>query len=297
MLIAAISLLASFFAAYLTLFVQNFIARIQLEKRIKTRLERTFVLSQRGLTGNILYLADILGGNISKRKYKFLEQIAGRISGIISILGDPYDRISADTYIGIQFISAFAGILTAVILLEIINPFLLTAIGIGVFFLPYLFLAEKLKIKHKTLFKELPGTLDLLALMMEAGIEFSPALERLISIERGVIIDELSSAQKEIRLGRPREEVFQRMSARLKSPHLSGFVNILTTSLRTGGNLAPALKELSTLLKLERVQLAEKAANEAPLKMMFPLIVFIFPTIFIILFGPILLTFLGNGIG
>jgi tight adherence protein C len=99
----------------------------------------------------------------------------------------------------------------------------------------------------------------------------------------------------EIELGKSRIEAFQAMSERLQYPSLNIVINSMITAIKTGGSIAPTLRALSDQFRTERFQLAEKLAAQAPTKLMFPLVIFIFPTIFIILFGPILLTFMQGG--
>jgi tight adherence protein C len=72
-------------------------------------------------------------------------------------------------------------------------------------------------------------------------------------------------------------------------------VNAFTLAFKTGASLVPTLKTLSEQFRVERMQLAEKMANEAPVKLLIPIVLFIFPTVFIILFGPIVLSFLNGG--
>ncbi|MDO8734236.1 MAG: type II secretion system F family protein, partial [Elusimicrobiota bacterium] len=84
------------------------------------------------------------------------------------------------------------------------------------------------------------------------------------------------------------------MADRLSYLPLNTVINSLNLAFKTGGSIAPTLRVLSEQFRVERAQMAEKMAGEAPLKLMAPLILLIFPTIFIIIFGPIVLSFLGG---
>lgn len=278
----------------LLFFLLQYISNLQFEKLLRSRLNVTYEFSQRGMKGNILFIANKLGNEIAKIKSPHLTTLSNKLTYFSTILGEPYSRIDITTFFGLFALAGAAGVFVAIVLLDIYNPIFLLLIGIGGGVLPYLFLMEKVKEKHKRIFRQLPDTLDLLALMMEAGMEFGGALNKLTELERSELTSELFLAQQEMKLGKSRADALTAMAERLKHPQLSASVNSIITSLNIGSSLVPTLKTLSEQFKAERIHLAEKAANEAPLKMMFPLILFIFPTVFIILFGPIILTFLGG---
>ncbi|MFH1367826.1 MAG: type II secretion system F family protein [Elusimicrobiota bacterium] len=270
------------------------IENLGMEKALQSRLRKTFEFQQRGIKGNIFFISNRLGGRIARIKSPYLLKLSRKIEYFISILNEPYNKIDTATYIGLHFIFAATAALLAAFALETFNPAPLTAAFCAGFFVPYLWLSEKVKEKHKKIFKQLPDVLVLLSLMMEAGMEFNAALNKIIEMEEGELTTELFIVQQEIKLGKSRIDALSHMSGRLNHPQLSMAVNALVTALKTGSGIVPTLKSLSEQFKTERIQLAEKAANEAPLKMMFPLALFIFPTIFIILFGPIILTFMAE---
>jgi tight adherence protein C len=137
--------------------------------------------------------------------------------------------------------------------------------------------------------------LDMLTLMIEAGLDFNSALAKVIESEKGPLIDEFAITQQEVRLGKSRSDAFLSMIERIKYVPLNTVINSISLAIKTGGSLAPTLRALSEQFRTERSQLAEKMAAEAPIKLMGPLAMLIFPTIFIILFGPILLSFMNNG--
>ncbi len=92
---------------------------------------------------------------------------------------------------------------------------------------------------------------------------------------------------KELKLGKTREEALRNLAARVGVPALTSFVHALVQADRMGTPLGKVLRILSTQMRIERTQRAEKLANEAPVKLLFPLICCIFPTLFLMLFGPI----------
>ena len=142
--------------------------------------------------------------------------------------------------------------------------------------------------RHHAMVRALPYNLDLLTLSVEAGLDFAAALGKVVDKGRkGPLCDELSITLKELRLGKTRDEALRNLAARVELQSLTGFVQALVQADRMGTPLGKILRILSTQMRVERTQRAEKLANEAPVKLLVPLIGCIFPTIFLMLFGPI----------
>lgn len=153
---------------------------------------------------------------------------------------------------------------------------------------PLIWLNDKVKARHHAITRALPYNLDLLTLSVEAGLDFAAALGKVVEKGRkGPLSDELSTTLKELKLGKTREEALRNLAARVELPTLTSFVQALIQADKMGTPLGKILRILSTQMRIERTQRAEKLANEAPVKLLLPLIGFIFPTIFIMLFGPI----------
>ena len=153
---------------------------------------------------------------------------------------------------------------------------------------PLIWLRDRVRARHQAITRALPYSLDLLTLSVEAGLDFASALGKVVEKGRkGPLSDELSLALKELKLGKTREDALRNLSQRVQLPTLTSFVHALTQADKMGTPLGKILRILSTQMRIERTQRAEKLANEAPVKLLLPLIGFIFPTIFIMLFGPI----------
>ena len=153
---------------------------------------------------------------------------------------------------------------------------------------PLLWLRDRIKARSSAIARALPYDLDLLTLSVEAGLDFAAALEKVVVKGRpGPLADELSMTVKELRLGTRREEALRNLSARVSMPALTTFAHALVQADRMGTPLAKVLRVLATQLRIDRTQRAEKLASEAPVKLLLPLIGCIFPTIFLMLFGPI----------
>jgi len=272
------------------------------EAKLKKRLTGRFVDAaataeageQKGMTRNILMFASTLGAFLERARVPLLSSLADSTKTNLTVLGEPYNNIKPFTFIGIQLLTAVAADLFAVAVFSIQGIIGLLIFAVLGFFLPQLWVKEQVKKKHKAIFKQLPYVLDLLTLMVEAGLDFGAALNKVLESERGALIDEFNFTQQEIKLGKARDAALISMSERVNYLSLSTVINALVLAFKTGGSIAPTLRILSEQFRVERAQLAEKMAGQAPLKMMGPLILLIFPTIFIILFGPIILSFLGG---
>jgi tight adherence protein C len=153
---------------------------------------------------------------------------------------------------------------------------------------PLLWLRDRVRARHRTIARALPYSLDLLTLSVEAGLDFPAALAKVVDKGRsGPLAEELSVVLKELRLGKTREEALRNLARRVDLPALTSFVQALVHADRMGTPLGKVLRILSTQLRIERSQRAEKLANEAPVKLLLPLVFFIFPTLFLMLFGPL----------
>ena len=163
--------------------------------------------------------------------------------------------------------------------------------------LPVVWLRDQVKKRHEQLMRDLPFHLDLLTLSVEAGLDFAAAVARVVEKGRaGALQQELSSFLGEIRMGKTRAESLQSMSDRVGLPALSNFLAALVQADRLGSGLGRTLRLQSEQLRNERFQRAEKAAGEAPVKMLIPLVLFIFPTIWIILAAPLVFEWIFKGV-
>jgi len=153
---------------------------------------------------------------------------------------------------------------------------------------PLIWLRDKIKYRHHAISRALPYNLDLLTLSVEAGLDFAAAIGKVVEKGRkGPLAAELATTLRELKLGKTREEALKNLAGRVELSSLTTFVAALIQADRMGTPLGKVLRILSTQMRIERTQRAEKLANEAPVKLLFPLIGCIFPTIFIMLFGPI----------
>lgn len=157
------------------------------------------------------------------------------------------------------------------------------------FFFPYIWLSDQIKRRQRAISRALPYHIDLLTLSVEAGLDFGGALQTVIDKGReGPLLEELTIMIGEMKLGKGRSEALRNMADRVQMLELSTFVSNLVQADKMGTSLGKVLRIQSEQLRMARAQRAERLANEAPVKMLLPLVLCFFPTVFMILFGPIL---------
>ena|SRR5258706_15116496 len=142
----------------------------------------------------------------------------------------------------------------------------------------------------------LPEAIDLLALVMQAGLDFQVALKYYVDQgPDGLLKEELETVFHEIQLGASRVQALKALCERVPEPALKETARSIIQGIELGSSLVPLLRAQAHALRRRRAYQAEKLAAQAPLKLLFPLMIFIFPTIFIVLFGPLVLQWMSGG--
>ncbi|MBZ4417743.1 type II secretion system F family protein [Myxococcus sp. RHSTA-1-4] len=194
----------------------------------------------------------------------------------------------------LQEVSAVIGLLMGLVLMNGIGFNLVWALAVmllGMYY-PLMWLNDQVKKRHLQISRALPYNLDLLTLSVEAGLDFTAALAKVVEKGKaGPLREELQLVLKQLKMGKTREEALKSMIVRVDLPALSTFVTALIQADKMGTSLGKVLRIQSTQMRIDRTQRAEKLAGEAPVKMLFPLIACIFPTVFMVLFGPIVFQF------
>jgi tight adherence protein C len=144
---------------------------------------------------------------------------------------------------------------------------------------------------------QLPDALDLLTISVEAGLGFDAALAKVVEKMDGSLVMEFRQALAEIRMGRTRREALRDIVARCEAQPVANFIGAIVQAEQLGVPIAKVLQIQSQQLRIERRQRAEEAAAKAPVKMLFPMVGCIFPTIFIVILGPAIVTVMGGGTG
>jgi tight adherence protein C len=162
---------------------------------------------------------------------------------------------------------------------------------------PAVWLRDRLAARRSDLLKTLPFYLDIITLCVEAGLNLQGAINQAVAKgPKGALRDEFMRVLRDIRAGKPRAEALRAKAFRLNEPSVSNFVTAVVQAESLGMNLGPVLRAQADQRRTERFLRAEKLAMEAPVKMLFPLIAFIFPCTFIVLGFPIVMKFLSLGL-
>jgi tight adherence protein C len=164
--------------------------------------------------------------------------------------------------------------------------FVFAALG---FLVPDLFVSFKARSRKEKIRAELPDALDLLAVSVEAGLGFDGALQKLTEHMEGPLIEEFGLALGEMRIGESRQNALQKMMARVDTPELASFVRAIIQADQLGISLGRILKVQAADTRNKRQAAAEEKAMKAPIKMLFPTALFIFPAMFIVILGPAML--------
>lgn len=154
---------------------------------------------------------------------------------------------------------------------------------------PAMWLKSAVKLRKGQILRAMPFVLDLLTLSVEAGLDFMTAMQR--STERPVIdplSEELLRVVREIQVGHTRRKALKAMSLRIDIPDMRSVVNALVQADELGVSIGSILRIQSDQIRIRRFERAEKLANEAPVKLLAPLMIFIFPSVFLILLGPVI---------
>lgn len=211
-----------------------------------------------------------------------------------------YQWVNPATYLGVKAVVTLGlfviASMTAFLSHMEMKMFLLYAVGfpgLG-FLLPDVWLGM-LAGKRKGLIRSaLPDLLDLLTVSVEAGLGFDQALIKASEKMNGALIEEIKRTLQEMRIGKSRAEALRSLAERVNLPDLTSFTAALIQADQLGVSIATVLRVQSDTMRTKRRQVAEEAAMKAPLKLLFPLVLFIFPTIFVILLGPAVINIIEN---
>jgi tight adherence protein C len=179
---------------------------------------------------------------------------------------------------------------------------MLALIGVGIGYLvPEFWLGGKIKARQKLILRMIPDTLDLLTISVRAGLGFDAALAKVVEKLPGPLTDEFRRALAEVRVGKARRDALRDMIPRTNVQPLSNFIGAIIQAETLGVSISKVLQVQSEQLRIERRQRAEEQAAKAPIKMLFPLVGCIFPSLFIVILGPafisIIQTMSTNNIG
>jgi tight adherence protein C len=161
----------------------------------------------------------------------------------------------------------------------------IAAAGIG-FIAPDFVVSSKARSRKEQIRSELPDALDLMAVSVEAGMGFDGAISKLTEHMHGPLADEFGLTLGEIRIGESRQDALKKLADRTDTPELSSFVRSIIQADQLGISLGRILRVQAADSRLKRQAAAEEKAMKAPIKMLFPTVLFIFPAMFLVILGP-----------
>jgi tight adherence protein C len=218
----------------------------------------------------------------------------------MALAGNPGGLRVAD-WLGIKAVSA---VVTTVVMLLVFFflvrvgfPLILGIGGLGLllgWMLPEFWLGRRIGARQKAILLQIPDALDLLTISVRAGLGFDAALGKVVEKMQGPLIDEFRRALAEVRVGKARRDALRDIVPRTEVPALTNFIGAIVQAEQLGVSISKVLQVQSEQLRIERRQRAEEMAAKAPIKMLFPLVGCIFPSLFIVILGPAIILIMQN---
>jgi tight adherence protein C len=245
-----------------------------------------------------------------------LRPVAGRISGTIgrftsssfsarteknlAMAGNPGELRVADWMV-IKALSAVVfAIIFFLLFFFLLNAGLPVAIALGGagvavgYIAPEFWLSRRIRARQKAILLQIPDALDLLTISVRAGLGFDAALSKVVEKLQGPLVDEFRRALAEVRVGKARRDALRDIVPRTEVTPLTNFIGAIIQAEQLGVSISKVLQVQSEQLRIERRQRAEEMAAKAPIKMLFPLVGCIFPSLFIVILGPAIILIIKN---
>lgn len=235
----------------LQLFFHHCLNNLSKVKQNNKRSKNDLALTSAGLT------------NWSYAEWRILNYVAGIFCGLLAI------------------VFCFSLSFTTVQIVEIT----MVCFFIGLFF-PTYWLKQRTRQRKEEIDRNLPDVLDLIMVSIEAGLGFDAALLKVVEKQNSVLAQEFNLVLQEIKMGRPRREALKEMAKKNNVDALSNVIASLVQADQLGISMGNVLRNQSKQIRQNRRQRAQEQAQKAPVKIMIPLVFFIFPSIFIVILGP-----------
>ena len=223
----------------------------------------------------------------------------GRTEQRLAMAGNPADLRTSD-FLGMKVVVAGATGLIIVLVMGLVAGDFTFGIMVGTvggvigFFGPDFWLSRRIKKRQKAILMAIPDALDLLTISVKAGLGFDAALAKVVEKTKSPVADEFMRALAEIRVGKARRDALRDIVSRTEVPALSNFIGAIIQAEQLGVSISKVLQIQSEQLRIERRQRAEELAAKAPIKMLFPLVGCIFPSMFIVILGPAIILIAAN---
>ncbi len=220
----------------------------------------------------------------------------------LALAGNPGGLRTAD-WLGIKAVGALVGAGIFVLLFFVIGvlglPLILRIVmvpigGLFGYTIPEFWLGGRVRARQKAVLMQIPDALDLLTISVRAGLGFDGALGKVVEKLKGPLTEEFRRALAEIRVGKARRDALRDIIPRTEVPALTNFIGAIIQAEQLGVSISKVLQVQSEQLRIERRQRAEEMAAKAPIKMLFPLVGCIFPSLFIVILGPAIILIVIN---
>jgi tight adherence protein C len=219
-----------------------------------------------------------------------------------------YPRMTGSQLLGLCWFSAAAWVVLMFVLLLVLgagpggkvrledpfNLFYLLIAAAGGYIIPQFVLSRRIKKRQEEILVNLPYSIDLLSISVEAGMGFDAAVGYVMRKTKGPLAEEFAKTLNEIRLGKPRLEALEDLGNRTGVEELKAFVTAVVHSSRLGASITNTLRIQADSIRVRRRQRAQEQAMKAPVKMVFPLVFCIFPALFFVVLGPPLVSIIQN---
>ena len=254
-------------------------------------------LQQPFLERTLRPLASRLSGRVSRLATTSFSQTTEKR---LAMAGNPGNLRVAD-WLGVKAVSS----VVFAILFFLVFAFLLgTGIVLGVllgvvgiafgYIVPEFWLGRRVRARQHAILLQIPDALDLLTISVRAGLGFDAALGKVVEKLVGPLTDEFRRALAEVRMGKARRDALRDIVPRTEVTSLTNFVGAIIQAEQLGVSISKVLQVQSEQLRIERRQRAEQMAAQAPIKMLFPLVGCIFPSLFVVILGPAIILIIKN---
>jgi len=260
------------------------LATVTERQRSLEELELELPFSERVLKPMVQHMLTVLGKLLPSKgdnKVKRNLEMAGNPGGLTPTM-----------FVGVRIALALLGLgagfyLTSLADLPLINRLMYSVVGLCLgFVLPGIWLARKMKQRKSNILRAMPDALDLLSISVEAGLGFDLALQRVSDKWDNELSREFQRLVSDTRLGVQRRDAMRMMAERCGVEDLTNFVQAIVQAEQLGVSIGRILKVQSEQMRVRRRQRAEELAHQAPVKMLFPMVFLIFPSILVVILGP-----------
>jgi tight adherence protein C len=264
--------------------IEERLAAFTERQRTLEELELELPFTERVLKPFVRHILTTLGKLLPSKS-------AGKVKRNLEMAGNP-GGMTPTMFVGVRITLALLGLvagfyLTVLADLPLHSRFMYTAIGLAIgFVLPGIWLGRKIKQRKTSILKAMPDALDLLSISVEAGLGFDLALQRVSDKWDNELSREFQRVVSDARLGMQRRDAMRMMADRCGVEDLSNFVQAIVQAEQLGVSIGRILKVQSEQMRVRRRQRAQELAQQAPVKMLFPMVFLIFPSILVVILGP-----------